>query len=123
MLVACGRNGSLDPVSILESRMKYLLMGVFAVSLLATGGCAKYWYQEGKSFTETSQDLAACQGEAARYADTERTLGLGGFERKFVAECMDKKGYRLVPESELPMRIKRETTPVFGIPGIAGTID
>lgn len=49
--------------------------------------------------------------------------GLGSYEKKFVTDCMHEKGYQLVPEKELPVRVKRESSPVFGIPGVAGTID
>jgi hypothetical protein len=101
---------------------------VFTALLLATavlllGGCAKYWYQEGKSFEECRKDLAASQAEAIRYSDVGRTNGIGSYEGKFVHESMEKKGYQLVGESKLPVRVKRESSPVFGIPGIAGTID
>jgi len=36
---------------------------------------------------------------------------------------MRTKGYDLVGEKALPIRVKRESSPVFGIPGVAGTID
>ena len=103
--------------------MRLICTGLLLLSMSFLGGCAKYWYQEGKSFDETTQALRACQADASRYADVERTLGLGSYERKFVRECMAKNGYRLVREKELPMRVKRESSPVFGFSGIAGTID
>jgi hypothetical protein len=87
------------------------------------GGCAKYWYQEGKSFTQCRKDLTSCQAEASRYSDVERTSGLGRYENSFVTDCMHEKGYELVSENTLPVRVKRESSPVFGIPGVAGTID
>jgi hypothetical protein len=96
---------------------------LLATAVLLLGGCAKYWYQEGKSFEQCRKDLAASQAEAIRYSDVERTSGLGSYEGKFVHESMEKKGYHLVGEKELPVRVKRESSPVFGIPGVAGTID
>ncbi len=103
--------------------MRLALAGVLLLSASLLGGCAKYWYQEGTSFTQCRRDLASCHAEAVRYSDVERTSGLGGYENRFVKECMHAKGYDLVGEKALPMRVKRESSPVFGIPGIAGTID
>ena len=103
--------------------MRLICTGLLLLSISVLGGCAKYWYQEGKSFDETTRALAACRAEAARYADVERTLGLGSFTRSFVNECMRKNGYDLVSEKDLPTRVKRESSPVFGFSGIAGTID
>lgn len=103
--------------------MRSILTGVLLLFTCLLGGCAKYWYQEGSSFTQCRRDLATCHAEAARYSDVERTSGLGSFESKFVDECMRTKGYDLVPESKLPTRVKRESSPVFGIPGVAGTLD
>jgi len=103
--------------------MRLICIGVLLLSIGFLGGCAKYWYQDGKSFDETTRALEACQVEASRYADVNRTLGLGGYTEKFVKECMRKNGYDLVREKELPLRVKRESSPVFGFAGIAGTID
>jgi hypothetical protein len=103
--------------------MRLTVLAVLLLSLSVLGGCAKYWYQEGRSFRETKQDLARCQSEAVRYSDVGRTHGLGSYERQFVETCMHGKGYELVPEKALPVRVKRESSPVFGIPGVAGTID
>lgn len=103
--------------------MRLIVFAVLLLGLGLMGGCAKYWYQDGKSFQETRRDLARCQSEAVRYSDVGRTHGLGSYERKFVERCMHDQGYELVPEKELPVRVKRESSPVFGIPGVAGTID
>jgi hypothetical protein len=101
----------------------FLTALLLAIALVCLGGCAKYWYQEGKTFEQCRKDLAASQAEAIRYSDVERTNGIGRYEGKFVHESMEKKGYQLVGESKLPVRVKRESSPVFGIPGVAGTID
>jgi hypothetical protein len=103
--------------------MRRICIGLLLVSISLLGGCAKYWYQEGKSFKETRRALDACRVEASRYADVNRTLGLGSYTEKFVKECMRKNGYELVREKNLPIRVKRESSPVFGMAGIAGTID
>lgn len=103
--------------------MRVVLAGMLMLSASLLGGCAKYWYQEGRSFTQCRRDLASCHAEAQRYSDIERTSGFGSYESKFVGECMRTKGYDLVAEKVLPVRVKRESSPVFGIPGVAGTID
>ncbi len=103
--------------------MRLLLAGLLLMTACFLGGCSKYWYQDGRTFDECTKALSSCQAEATRYSDVERTHGLGGYERQFVVECMQKKGYQLVPEKDLPVRVRRESSPVFGIPGIAGTID
>lgn len=103
--------------------MRFVVAGVLFLSLCTLQGCAKYWYQEGRSFKQTQKDLAACQAEAVRYSDVGRTQGLGTYEGKFVRRCMEEQGYRLVGEDELPVRVKRESSPVLGVAGVAGTID
>lgn len=104
--------------------MRFVLTTLLlATALLFVGGCAKYWYQEGRTFDQCQKDLATSQAEAIRYSDVGRTNGIGRYEGKFVHESMEKKGYQLVGEGKLPVRVKRESSPVFGIPGVAGTID
>jgi hypothetical protein len=103
--------------------MRLIVGALLLLSSSILGGCAKYWYQDGRTFDETKRDLARCQSEAVRYSDVGRTYGLGSYERDFVENCMHGKGYELVPEKDLPVRVKRESSPVFGIPGVAGTID
>ena len=103
--------------------MRWMVTGVLLLSVFTLTGCARYWYQEGHSFQQTHRDLASCRSEALRYSDVRRTHGLGSYEKHFVENCMHEKGYRLAREKELPVRVKRESSPVFGIPGVAGTID
>jgi len=103
--------------------MRMIVTGVLLLGISILAGCAKYWYQDGKSFRQTERDLADCQAEAVRYSDVERTYGLGGYEKSFVNNCMHEKGYNLVQEKQLPVRVKRQSSPVFGMSGIAGTID
>jgi hypothetical protein len=46
--------------------------------------------------------------------------------QRFVNECMEQRGYRLVTENELSMRIRRqapESTPARIIHGIAGSLE
>jgi len=103
--------------------MRLPVVGALLLALCLLNGCTKYWYQEGKSFKQTHADLAACRAEAARYSDVQRTQGMGVYDEKFVRKCMQEHGYQLVGEKELPIRVRRESPPVFGIPGVAGTVD
>ena len=103
--------------------MRLSLTGCVLILACLTSGCAKYWYRDGASFEQCRKDLASCRAEATRYSDVERTYGLGSYEKNFVKGCMQEKGYQLLAEKNLPVRVKRESSPVFGIPGVAGTID
>jgi hypothetical protein len=106
-----------------SERMRLAVVGALLLALCILDGCTKYWYQEGRSFKQTSDDLEACQTEAARYSDVDRPRGMDAYDGKFVRRCMEERGYQLVAENELPLRARRESPPVFGMPGVAGTID
>lgn len=105
----------------------------FAVMLLAclicfSGSCAKFYYQEGKSFEECAKDRADC------LSDLKQRLGTvsqrpGDYEYKFIEDCMKRKGYRLVTENKLPLDVKRQDPDtslqgqLYGYRrGIAGTL-
>ena len=78
-------------------------------SLLVTGCGEKYWYQEGKTFDECKADRAACRAELLKRTDLRN---VGEYERRFMEECMQQRGYRLVSEKELPLDVKREESDV-----------
>jgi hypothetical protein len=92
-------------------------------------GCAKYYYQEGKSFNECAKDRADCVSELQkRLADQSQKAG--GYEHKFMEDCMQRKGYRLVTEDDLPLYDKRQDPDsslrgfLYGYRrGIAGALD
>ena len=52
-----------------KMRMRLVVGGVLLLPLCLLCGCARYWYQEGKSFKQVKDDLTACQAEADRYTD------------------------------------------------------
>jgi len=105
--------------------MRLVLSGALLLSVCILDGCARYWYQEGKSLKQTKEDLAVCQAEANRYSqdDVGSGRGLDSYDGRLVRQCMEERGYRRVTENELPARVRRESSPVFGVPGVAGTID
>jgi len=104
----------------------YVLLFIVGLALFLVTGCGeKYWYQEGKTFAECRADRTACRAELQRRADGDR---IGSYERRFMEDCMQQKGYRLVPEKELPLTAKREDSDVPSeVPwargyGVAGSI-
>ena len=99
---------------------------LLCLAFLSTG-CARYYYQEGKSFKECENDRVDCFNELKKRADWELP---GAYEREYMEKCMIRKGYRLVKESELPDDVKRQdpADTVMGRVyeshyGMAGTLD
>ena len=92
-------------------------------------GCAKYYYQEGKSFNECASARKDCDAELQkRLADQSHSPS--GYEHKFMEDCMAQKGYRLVTEDKLPLDAKRQDPDsslkgfLYGYRrGIAGALD
>jgi hypothetical protein len=68
-------------------------------------GCAKYYYQESKTFEECKKDRIDCAVELKARMSTTDTPG--SYEYKFIEECMKSKGYGLVKENQLPLDVKR----------------
>lgn len=109
-------------------------MSISAILLLASliclsAGCAKYFYQEGKTFDECERDRAKCVSEM-RKRQADRTKSRGNYEYEYVEDCMKRRGYRLVTEGNLPLDVKRlDPDPgaagfLYGARrGIAGTLD
>jgi len=100
-----------------------LLLVLFCLS----GGCAKYYYQEGKTFEECKRDRDECMKELKKRMGSEIP---GDYEYKYMEECMKSKGYKLVTEDKLPLDVKRQDpdTTLMGQlygqrRGIAGTLD
>lgn len=109
-------------------------MRIWAVLLLVImacccNGCAKYYYQEGKSFSECAKDREDCRAELKKRLAVESRRP-GNYEYKFMADCMERKGYVLVTEGKLPLGVKRKDpdTTLRGFlygqrRGVAGTVD
>ena len=87
-----------------------LVLGIPGLALLLVAGCGqKYWYQEGKTFDECKADRTACRAELRKRTDLKR---VGEYERRFMEDCMQQRGYRLVSEKELPLTVKREDSDI-----------
>lgn len=96
------------------------------VGLCLAAGCQqKYWYQEGKTFDDCKADRADCRAELLKRADLNY---VSDYERRFMENCMQQRGYRLVPAKELPLDARREEPNVASaVPwdrsyGVAGSI-
>jgi hypothetical protein len=92
--------------------------------LLCCVGCAKYWYQEGKTFEECKQDRLKCLEDMKKYSQDPEDLGK--YELELTKDCMIRKGYRLVTEHKLHVRVKRKDpnlTVPWMIHGVAGFIE
>jgi hypothetical protein len=91
--------------------------------MLLIAGCTTYWYQGGKTIDECKQDRLACLEELKKYSSNWRDMG--DYEFKFMEDCMHQKGYTLLEEKELPLRVKREDPDQlvhYRLHGAAGTI-
>ena len=104
--------------------MKLWLLLIMSGILFLIGGCSQYWYQEGKTFEQCQQAQAECFTELQKRSDL---AGLTyEYEFKFMDDCMQGKGYRLVGAKELPLNIKREegkTSMHWRARGVAGQLD
>lgn len=85
----------------------FWVSGLLSLTCLCFVGCAKYWYQEGKTFSQCKQDYRECHEEVKKYADM-RKQHIGGHAEEFIEECMRQKKYRLVGAKKLPLRVKRQ---------------
>jgi hypothetical protein len=78
---------------------------VFIAALCICSGCAKYYYQEGKTFDQCKIDCADCEAELAKRVTNHKP---GSYEHKYLDHCMEEKGYTIVTENKLPLSVKRE---------------
>ena len=92
--------------------------------MLLFTGCNKYWYQADKSIDECKADRLECFEELKKYSSNWRDMD--EYEFKFMEDCMKQKGYSVVKEKELPLRVKREdpdrSLNAF-TKGVAGTLE
>jgi hypothetical protein len=109
--------------------MKSSLVLLMLVFICLFSGCAKYYYQEGRSFDECASARKDCVAELQkRLADQSQKAG--GYEHKFMEDCMARRGYMLVTEDKLPLDAKRQDPDsslkgfLYGYRrGIAGALD
>jgi len=94
-------------------------------------GCGKYYYQPSKTLTECKQDARDCWSELQKYndhhadEDPARYNIAYDYEGKFLDTCMKEKGYDIVTEPKLPLRVKREKPDPWDLydRGLAGQLD
>jgi len=124
-LISVSMVAAIERVTAMKNFLILLLMCFICRSV----GCAKYYYQEGKTFEECAKDRANC------LSDLKKRLGTiserpGNYEYKYIEDCMKRKGYKLVTENQLPLDAKR-LDPDSSLQGqvygyrrrIAGTLD
>lgn len=103
---------------------KLILFFGFSFLFFVPAGCAKYWYQEGKSFDECKKARAECFEELKKRTDfSSPTVE---YEMKYMNECMQEKGYRQVSAKELPLDVRREepeSSLHWRTRGLAGTVE
>lgn len=103
--------------------MKKILSIALLTVMCCFAGCTSYWYQEGKTFKECSRDLNECLSEMQKYSDKGYSLGV--YDLKFEKSCMEEKGYRLVKERDLPLKVRRQgpASNDVGYNGVAGLLE
>jgi hypothetical protein len=104
--------------------MQKLLLLFLSVLFFVPAGCAKYWYQEGKSFDECKRTRDECfEGLKQR---TDFSSPTADYEIKYMNECMREKGYREVSANKLPLDVRREepeSSLHWRARGLAGTVE
>ncbi len=100
---------------------------ILGIGLLSVAGCGQqYWYQEGKTFDQCKADREASRAELLKRTDVN---SIGSYGRRFMTDSMQKKGYRLMTQDQLPLDAKREGSdlpgqgPWAGGYGVAGRIE
>jgi hypothetical protein len=106
---------------------RFWLSHAILVGLGLAAGCQPvYWYQEGRTFDECKADHADCRAELVKRTDRHH---MSDYERRFMENCMQQRGYRLVRDSDLPLDVRREEPDVvLAVPwnrfyGLAGSIE
>ena len=101
---------------------KFLVTVPLLVLITFLTGCTSYWYQEGKTYEECKRDLQQCVSEMNKYSDKSTNLGV--YDLRFEKDCMKQRGYKLVKERKLPLRVRRQGPDSFGgTYGVAGILD
>jgi hypothetical protein len=101
-----GAHGAIHRTPKGDHPMKLCLPLVLLVLAFLLSGCAQYWYQDGKTFTQCQQDRADCFDQLQKRTDFN-TLVVD-YEIKFMNDCMQSKGYKLVTADKLPLNARRE---------------
>ena len=103
---------------------RHVTATLILIPMLLVTGCATYWYQADKTIDECKQERLECFEELKKYSSDWEDMG--DYEFEFMEDCMRQKGYTLLKEGELPLRVKREDPDRVmhvRLHGVAGTIE
>lgn len=99
-----------------------LVVAILLASIISCAGCTSFWYQEGKTFDECARARQQCISEMKKCSD--KNINLGVYDIRFEENCMRQRGYRLVKEKKLPLRVRRQGPGSSrGTHGVAGLLE
>ena len=112
----------------MNRRVIVILLGL---ACLLSGCAGKYYYQEGKTLDQCREDSGQCMAELSKYKDAKaedapaRYNIAYDYEGEFLDTCMKDKGYEIVFEHKLPLKVKRKKPDPWNLydRGLAGTIN
>ena len=102
---------------------RVITAALILIPMLLFAGCTTYWYQADKTIDECKQDRRVCFEDLTKYSGNWRKMG--DYEFKFMEDCMRQKGYSLLKEGKLPLRVRREDPDRLmhaRLHGVAGTV-
>ena len=103
---------------------RVIAITLILIPMLLFTGCTTYWYQANKTIDECKQARMECLDELKEYSSN--WIEMGDYEFKFMEDCMRQKGYSLLKEKDLPLRVKRENPDLLmdaRLRGVAGAIE
>ena len=102
--------------------MKKTILSLVILNLILITGCKQYWYNEKISYERCRADYENCVKQMQTYADNDSRLS--AYPEKFIQACMKEKGYTLVYEDDLPLRVKRKDPDIVEAryQGVAGKL-
>ncbi len=105
-------------------QMKNLVLCFVSILVLClSSGCARYWYNKDKTFTECKNDYIECRIGADMAIDNDDCLC--SEKIRYEEKCMKAKGYRLISEGSLNSSARRRPADeIYGEKyGIAGKLE
>ncbi len=115
-----------DTITVRTVHTALLRAGLVAALAILTVGCQQqYWYQAGRTFDECKADHEDGWAELLKRTDLRYQHT---YKNRFLEDYMQRRGYWLISDEDLPLDVKREDPRVpSDVPwihsyGIAGTL-